>query len=174
MSQATANTGGVWWWFIRLLSGRPHIEIGGYLEGDRVADVYLRRWYLIPRNRVLNIYLHQFLRDDDDRALHDHPWDSLSILVRGQYEECVDVWPGALAREGRMPIWKQFSAPAVIRRSAEHSHRIQLIDGKPAWTLLITGPKRRKWGFWCPKGFVPWDAFTAGPNGEAIGKGCGD
>jgi hypothetical protein len=29
---------------------------------------YMLRWYLIPRNRFCNIYLHHFLRSDDDRA----------------------------------------------------------------------------------------------------------
>ena len=167
MSNATAHTGGLWWWFKRLLSGKPHVEIGGYAEGDTVPDVYLRRWYLIPRNRRLNIYLHQFLRDDDDRALHDHPWNSLSFLIRGQYREVVDVYMGKVTAN-------TYSAPAIITRTAEHRHRLELLDGKPAWTIFITGPKRRTWGFWCPKGFVPWHEFTAGPDGQHIGKGCGD
>lgn len=33
---------------------------------------YLLRWFIIPRNRFFNIYLHKFLRSDDDRALLDH------------------------------------------------------------------------------------------------------
>ena len=157
-------------WLLRLLSGRPHIEIGGYAVGDKVQDVYLRRWFLIPRNRYFNVYLHQFLRDDDDRALHDHPWDSVSLLVRGRYREHVDeaCYPDS------MVTIREYQAPAVIKRSAEHKHRLELIDGKPAWTIFITGPKRRKWGFWCPQGFVPWELFADGPNGERVGRGCGD
>ena len=53
-------------WFKTLCSGRPH-----FLISDQ-ADPYLHRWYVIPRNRFLNLYLHKFLRDDEDRALHDH------------------------------------------------------------------------------------------------------
>jgi len=48
---------------------------------------YLRRWWIIPRNRFFNIYLHQFLHSDDDRALHDHMYINLSILLRGRYIE---------------------------------------------------------------------------------------
>jgi len=48
---------------------------------------YLKRWYIIPRNKYFNIYLHQFLRSDDDRALHDHPWFSLSHIIEGSYNE---------------------------------------------------------------------------------------
>lgn len=68
-------------WFATLLSGRPHFIIGGT---DRP---YLLRWFLIPRNRWFNIYLHKFCRDDDDRALHDHPWWFVSIMLQGSYVE---------------------------------------------------------------------------------------
>src|ERR1700761_448041 len=51
------------------------------------GDTYMRRWWVIPRNRFFNIYLHNFLRSDDDRALHDHPWVNMSILLWGRYIE---------------------------------------------------------------------------------------
>jgi hypothetical protein len=48
----------------------------------------MRRWWVIPRNKFFNIYLHHFLHSDDDRALHDHPWWNVSILLRsGSYVE---------------------------------------------------------------------------------------
>ena len=68
-------------WLRRLMSGKPHFIIGG------VDDPYLLRWFLIPRNHILNVYLHKFLRSDDDRALHDHPWWFVSIMLRGRYLE---------------------------------------------------------------------------------------
>ncbi len=33
-------------------------------------------------------------------------------------------------------------------------------------------PRNR--GFHCPNGWVPWQEFTAGENGELVGKGCGE
>lgn len=51
-------------WLRTLLSGKPHFVIG---SGE---SPYLLRWFLIPRNTKLNIYLHKFLQSDDDRALH--------------------------------------------------------------------------------------------------------
>jgi hypothetical protein len=47
----------------------------------------MERWHIIPRNRLFNIYLHHFLKSDYDRALHDHPWASLSIILKGEYTE---------------------------------------------------------------------------------------
>jgi hypothetical protein len=122
-------------------------------------DPYLLRWWMIPRNRVFNIYLHKFLRSDDDRALHDHPWPSVSIILRGGYREH---FHGGFA--DRRP-------GAVVFRRATTAHRVELRNG-PAWSLFVTGPRIRSWGFHCPQGWRHWQEFTSGPNGETVGKGC--
>ncbi|GAC70798.1 hypothetical protein [Gordonia soli] len=163
-------------WLRRLISGRPHQVIGG------TDNPYLRRWYLIPRNPVLNVYLHQFLRSDDDRALHDHPWPFVSLILSGEYDEITE--QGTIHR-GR---------GSIAFRRAEWRHRVQLTEELttgdlgngggpvvrllPCWTLIVTGRRSREWGFWCParggfltraigpKRFVPWRDF-----GDA---GCGE
>jgi hypothetical protein len=151
----------LWEWFTVLLSGRPHFYIGG---SERP---YMLRWYLIPRNRWLNLYLHKFMRDDDDRALHDHPWWFVSIMLWGQYTEVLAQGTAGSVR----------GVGDIAYRPAEHRHRVVLDerDGKPvpAWTLVITGPKSREWGFWCPKGFVHWQKFVATDDPGAVGPGCG-
>lgn len=78
---------------INLSLGRePDFIIGG------AADPYVRRWWLIPRNPVLNVYLHEFLRSDDDLALHDHPWWNASLLLWGTYTEHTIAAGGSPAR----------------------------------------------------------------------------
>jgi len=137
----------------------PDFVIGGQ---DRP---YLLRWWLIPRNRFFNVYLHCFLRDDDDRALHDHPWLNASILLRGRYVEHTIAAGGVNVRTER-------AAGAVKVRGPRSAHRIELVDGTPCWTLFITGPRVRSWGFHCPSGWVDWKRFTASDDPGAIGKGC--
>lgn len=139
----------------------PDAVIGG------MADPYLRRWHLTPRGDGPAVYLHQFLRSDDDRALHDHPWPSLGLILHGRYMEHL---PGGIA---------EMRAPGMlIERAPEAAHRVELLPNlkltgeQPVWTLFITGPRVRDWGFHCPQGWVPWRDFTAGPNGETVGKGC--
>lgn len=139
-----------------------------FIIGD-AADPYLRRWWLIPRNRFFNVYLHEFLRSDDDRALHDHPWWNLSVLLRGNY---IEVTPRRRQVPGAPTVVYRFrEAGGVKFRFAGARHRI-LLNNERCWTLFITGPRIRDWGFWCPQGFVPWQKFTAGENGEVVGKGC--
>lgn len=137
------------------------------LMGSRPADFvigddYLLRWWVVPRNEWQNVYLHDFGRSDDDRALHDHPWPNRSLVIRGRYIEHTP--EGSFLRE----------AGAVVDRPAEALHRIELFPGERALSLFMTGPKVREWGFQCPKGWVHWRDFTAGDNGQQVGRGCGE
>ncbi|WGS53554.1 hypothetical protein LFL96_21075 [Paraburkholderia sp. D15] len=147
------------WFIARVTRRRPDFIIGG-------ADApYLRRWWTIPRNRFLNAYLHHFLRSDDDRARHTHPWLwKLSILLRGRYREWYSDGPHDFVDREAGTIKFRWGAAA---------HRIELIDG-PCWTLFLTGPRVREWGFLCPSRFVHWREFTAPTDAGEIGSGCGE
>ena len=124
--------------------------------------VYLERWWIVPRNEQQNVYLHRILRDDDDRALHDHPWDNVSYVIAGSYREITP--DGTFIRQ----------PGDVVKRQATDMHRLELIDGEPCVSLFFTGQKVREWGFDCPGGWVHWRDFTAGENGELVGRGCGE
>lgn len=90
----------LWNFFVRMLLTYASIVPVSrivYLDGIDGGPVreYLHRWHIIPRNPWFNIYLHHFLRGDDDRANHDHPWWSCSLLLTNMYREhtqqfCVD------------------------------------------------------------------------------------
>lgn len=125
---------------------------------------YLRRWFLIPRNPVFNIYLHEFVADDDDRALHDHPWWSLSLPISGGYWE----WT-----QGGKKTWRKPWRP--IFRLAATAHRIALSPDAPrARTIFLTGPRFRSWGFHCPAGWVHWREFVDDRDTGRRGRGCGE
>lgn len=145
-------------WFERLATSRaPDFIIGGH------DDPYVRRWWVIPRNKWFNIYLHQFLRSDDDRALHDHPWVNLSILLQGEYREHTIAAGGV----GHVVTRRAGDMKARLPGTA---HRIE-IDA-PCWTLFITGPVVRNWGFHCPKGWRPWQQFVDKKDAGSVGRGC--
>ncbi len=135
------------------------------LIGDP-ADPYMRRWHLIERNGIANSYLHHFRHSDDDRALHDHPWWNVSILLDNEYVEHTITAGGINHR-------KRYVAGDVKFRSARSAHRVELTRG-PCWSLFITGPRIRDWGFHCPSRWVPWQEFTKPHNPGEIGRGCGE
>lgn len=143
-------------WAAQIMSRECDFPIGGR------ENPYLERWWIIPRNEQQNVYLHRILRDDDDRALHDHPWENISYVIAGTYREITP--DGTFIRQ----------PGDIVRRQATDMHRLELIDGEPCVSLFFTGPKVRDWGFDCPKGWVHWQDFTAGDNGELVGNGCGE
>lgn len=133
---------------------QPDFVIGGN------DDPYLKRWYIIPRNPVFNIYLHHFLRSDDDRALHTHPWINLSLVLDGAYIEHT--------KDGEQRL---IEGDFKLRLSGNIAHRIELRQGS-CWTLFVTGPRYQEWGFLCPQGFVHWKNFTDPADKGGIGLGC--
>jgi hypothetical protein len=136
---------------------------------------YLRRHFLLPRNRFLNVYVHEFLRSDDDRALHDHPWMfNGSWILDGTYVEHTIRAGGACERTQRCP--GEFKL-----RFGRAPHRIELLQDMvdsvgwemPCWTVFITGPRVREWGFYCmERGWIHWKRFTAPNDKGAVGAGC--
>jgi len=121
-----------------------------------IGDNYLTRWHLVPRNRLFGIFLHRFTGSDDDRAAHDHPWPSVSILLKGTIREHIQVHP-PIGVPAVFTCWYPRRFRPVFR-SARHSHIIKL-EGEVAWTLFLTGPVLRHWGYWCPKGWLHHDAY---------------
>jgi hypothetical protein len=156
MNKSYAGIGAMAAWAISEMRREPDFVIGD------PNNPYMRRWWIVPRNEQQNVYLHEILRDDDDRALHDHPWDNVSQLLIGRYREVTPI--GNFIRE----------AGSLVQRKATDAHRLELIGSEPCISLFFTGPKVRDWGFHCPKGFVGWRDFTGGENGELIGRGCGE
>lgn len=143
-------------WAAGIMARDPDFVIGP------AESPYLRRWWIIPRNEGCNVYLHEILRSDDDRAFHDHPWPNTSMLLDGRYvEHNAD---GSFIRE----------AGSIVSREATDAHRLEILPGERAVSLFMTGPKVREWGFLCPKGWVHWRDFTGGVNGELVGRGCGE
>lgn len=140
-----------------------------FLIGPSDDDPYMRRWWVIPRNKWFNIYLHHMLHDDDDRAAHDHPWWSLSLCLKGHIREFELIHGTKPQRYRTNDIyegdWKW--------RGTKYAHRLTLPDGE-AWTLFITGPNVRTWGFHCPKGWIPWKQFVASDRPGQPGRGCGE
>lgn len=167
-------------------------------EPDRIIgpkdDPYIWRWWVTPwsnyerdeakrtlrdklKSWLFHVYLHRVWRSDDDRALHDHPWFNISIVLRGGYYEHMPLYPvpylqGYDRRERR--VWR--GPGSIVFRRASALHRLEIQKGAPhaTWTLFVTGPRVREWGFACLKGWRHWQIFTSPSNPGEIGRGCAD
>jgi hypothetical protein len=92
---------------------------------------YLIRW--IWETKWFSIRVHRWMGSDDQRHPHDHPWWFVSLVLWGCLQE--------------VPSMKRRGFGSVGFFRAEHQHSVRLIT-KTAWTVLLTGPRKREWGFW--------------------------
>lgn len=136
------------------------------------ADPYMKRWHLNPnrQDHEAKVYLHEFFRSDDDRALHDHPADSISFMVRGMYREWLFSDPGrAFSLTSR-----DVKEGSIIYRPAAFAHRLEVFPDQVApLSVFIMGPSWRRWGFHCPQGWRDYADYIQVINGEnTVGRGC--
>lgn len=97
---------------------------------------YVERW--VADFGLFSIRLHKWLSSDDSRALHDHPWNYSTIVLKGHYYDI-----GEQAGD----TYALFAGLKIHKRKAERRHWVK-IDKAPVWTLLFTGAEHRQWGFW--------------------------
>lgn len=116
------------------------------------------RYYLLE-TKWGSIYVHCFHTSDDDRALHDHPWSFVSILLSSGYYEWT---PAPLTcpvdgyEQPSVRTWvPRFS---VIYRPATWRHRVEL-KNKNTWTLVFRSGYRREWGFWVLGRWMLWKDY---------------
>lgn len=134
---------------------------------DRVSkEPYLERYYVFLKDRnwfPFNIFLHRFLKSDPDDQ-HDHPWNYITIILKGGYWEYVLTYDNQGHINGETKIWR--GAGHMRRCQAESYHRIELEPGVDCWTMFITGKRRREWGF--IEHSKSWSNLTWVPNEEYI------
>lgn len=104
---------------------------------------YLTRLFLL-HTPWFSVMMH-WLKPDPQPDMHDHPVTFLSLILRGFYVE--QIATGGLQK----CRWWNF-------KRATDAHRI-VWTAPNTLTLVITGPRRREWGFITPKGWVPWRMY---------------
>jgi hypothetical protein len=129
--------------------------------GDGPEGPLRIRWILF-RVPSFGIFLHKLCRSDHDRALHDHPWSFLSVVLKGGYDEIRYVRTiTQIGVYGRFEEdeHQHHSVGSILFRPAEWRHRV-IINDKPAWTLVFVGLNRRRWGFWPTGEFCWWRKYN--------------
>lgn len=129
---------------------------------------YLVRWNLFGLGKdssFFSIKIHNILVSDD-ACMHDHPWAFLSIILKGGYKETTVL--KNIDRDYHISdydvkscmhtISKQFKAGNILYRPPHWIHKLEI--DKPAWTLVFTFMKVKKWGFFTQKGWIPWNKYS--------------
>ncbi|MBP5969417.1 hypothetical protein [Pseudomonas iridis] len=174
-------------WLIARAQRTPYLHI---MSADG-AEMYMGRWWLFNpydrdshRSRLWwcpwSVRIHHIKRPDNDRDLHDHPWNARTIILRGGYTEqrLLQADDPALQQllmktaELRQSFDAPFEATEYIDRrpgdtaslSYGEYHRIDSVVDGGAFTLFISGPYQGTWGFLVSGVKVPWRTYTGNEN----------
>lgn len=108
---------------------------------------YLDRYYA-GSLLGLRFYIHNFKGSDPGRGPHDHPYSSLSLVLAGGYWEEVVTKLDTSWCIGYHTRRKWRGAGRINWIPAGKFHRITNVKpGGNTWTLFVSGPRRKGWGF---------------------------
>jgi hypothetical protein len=131
--------------------------------------VYMERYWLFNRYESIDgqqmgskykwfpwsIRIHWIRLPDQDRHLHDHPWNARTIILHGAYTE---------QRLTGNPFF--FETERFHRRPGDTArlrfgeyHRITYVPPDGVWTLFISGPYQGTWGFLVDGLKVQWRTY---------------
>lgn len=165
-------------WLIASAERTPYLHIMS-ADGD---EMYMGRWWLFnPYSRETHkpalwwcpwsFRIHHIMRHDEDRDLHDHPWNARTIILRGWYVE-------QRLLDSEDPVLSGLNVPSgaqateyIDRRAGDTArlnhgeyHRIDQISPGGVYTLFITSKWRGDWGFLVNGVKVPWRTYTGTDN----------
>lgn len=122
---------------------------------------YLYRYVLVLFG--YSIRLHHWVRSDDKRFFHDHPFNFITIVLKGSYTDVSPLYfpltkdlvlkrnqfTKSLNENNEcigIKLFEILKPGAIKYRLAAHKHYVEV--PKNCWTLLFCGRSIRKWGFW--------------------------
>jgi hypothetical protein len=156
-----------WQWFARFVTDRGWLVHWLIRRAFKTPyshiDDYMGRWWLMPRCLLtqhpdgylfprswlpFSVRIHHIMLADNERDLHDHPFNYRTIILQGWYDE-EDVF-------GEIRLYNQGD---TISATAQTFHRIAKVPQKGVWTLFIMGPRINSWGFMVSGRKVHWRRY---------------
>jgi hypothetical protein len=151
-------------WLIRRALRRPYSPI--IKDGDLYMDRY---WLFNPypdtgasgadRKRwqfPISIRVHHIVLPDQDRDMHDHPWNARTTILRGNYTELRLI-------DSRVKQFMRFRGDTATLAFGDF-HRITDISEGGVWTMFVAGKYRGSWGFDVNGTKVPWRTYIGLPE----------
>lgn len=128
---------------------------------------YMQRYWATPNpidDAAQNIAarIHIIERPDYDDAMHDHPWENISVILSGHYIERVPLLQQQQIKLDNTEYRDIIrSTGDVIYRKATDRHKIVKVDPTvQTISLFIIGPWQQDWGFYdAERGKVYWREY---------------
>lgn len=147
-------------YLIRRAQRTPYFDLEGYMERDWLFNPYETEGEEAERhgrkiNWLPSIRIHHILRRDNDRHLHDHPWNARTIILKGWYIE------RRLEGTGPFPIEVQYVRCNGDTAEINHGdfHSIDEVSVGGVYTMFFTWDYVGTWGFLVNGKKIPWREY---------------
>lgn len=118
---------------------------------SKTGDVHFKRWEIL-KTPFGSIWLHAIHKADTDKHLHNHPWDFISVVLKGSYYE-------------QTPKGNKKQYPGKINvRNGEGYHKILELVSPVVYTLFFVSKPKRQWGYRVAGEFVDHETYRERKN----------
>jgi hypothetical protein len=121
---------------------------------SKKGELHFQRWRIISC-KWLAIYIHKIYKEDNDKHLHNHPWNYWNMILSGGYGEASMLY-NQVVYHNMLP----FSSSI---RKHDRYHKISTIF-KPTTTLFITSGRKYDWGYDVDGEFIDHDTYRKNKN----------
>ena len=113
---------------------------------SKTGELHFKRWEIL-KTRWGSIWLHAIYKADQDKHLHNHPWDFTSVVLKGSYYE-----------QTSLGNKKQYPGKINIRNGEEH-HKILELLSPVVYTLFFVSAPKRLWGYKVEGKFIDHETY---------------
>lgn len=99
---------------------------------SKAGELHFKR-FAIFESKYLSLYFHRIYKADKDVYLHSHPWNFISLILKGSYVEGGE----------KQDSLKKFLTVSKMNRKGFHN--IKEIKKCPVWSLFLAFGKKEPW-----------------------------
>jgi len=118
--------------------------------------LHFRRWQVV-KTRWFAIYIHAIYKADEEKHLHNHPWNFWSFVVKGSYTE----------RLLNFKLNPRFAGTSVYRQR-DQFHKIEDLHSPVVWTFNVAWGFRDTWGYSVNGNFIDHVEYRKRKNNGQI------
>jgi hypothetical protein len=109
--------------------------------------LHFKRWRILY-TPWFKINLHGIYQHDEDAHLHSHPWNFISIVLKGWYSERLEDNPHNVRYPGN-----------IAKRKKDSFHKIEKLHSKSVYTLNFMWGEEVVWGYKVNGNFVDHETY---------------
>jgi hypothetical protein len=113
---------------------------------SKSGKLHFRRWQIL-KTRWFSIWIHCIYAPDEDKHLHNHPWDFKSMVIKGSYLEETE--------NGN--IFQKFGK--FNSRNGDDFHKILKLNTEKVYSLFFVTPPKREWGYKVDGKFIQHEEY---------------